>query len=89
MKTRKELKEAYKQRKSKMGVFQIKNNTNGKIFIGSSIDLDAMWNRQKMQLQFGNHPNKALQKEWKEFGEEINKAIKNSLKLMINYEKRK
>lgn len=70
MKTRKEIKEEYKQQKHKMGVYQIKNISNGKIFIGSSLDLIAIWNRQKMQLKFGNHPNTALQQEWKEYGEE-------------------
>ncbi len=71
MKTRKEIKEEYKQQKHKMGVYQITNNSNGRIFIDSSLDLNAIWNRQKMQLKFGNHPNKSLQKEWKEYGEEI------------------
>lgn len=51
-----------------MGVFQIRNTTNGKIFIGSSMNLDAIWNSQKFQLDMGAHRNPALQKEWKEFG---------------------
>ncbi len=70
MKTRKELKEEYKQMKFKMGVFQIKNNVNGKIFIGSSLDLIAIWHAQKLQLDIGIHPNSELQKDWKEFGAE-------------------
>ena len=70
MKTRKELKEEYKQMKFKMGVFQIKNNINGKVFIGSSLDLIAIWHAQKLQLDFGIHPNSDLQKDWKEHGEE-------------------
>jgi len=70
IKTRKELKNEYKQKKSVMGIFQIKNRINSKIFVGSSTDLKAIWNRYKMQLKFGNHPNKAFQKEWKEYGED-------------------
>ena len=70
MKTRKELKEEYKQMKFKMGVFQIKNNINGKIFIGSSLDLKAIWYAQKLQLDIGMHQNSELQKDWKEFGSE-------------------
>lgn len=70
MKTRKVLKEEYKQKKFKMGVFQIKNKINSKIFIGSSMDLNAIWNRQRMQLKLGNHPNSELQKDWKEYGKE-------------------
>ncbi len=70
MKTRKELKEEYKQKKFRIGVFQIRNTVNNKLFIDSSTDLVAIWNRQRMELNFGSHPNLALQKEWKEFGEE-------------------
>ena len=70
MKTHKEMKQEYKLHKTKKGVFQIKNKKNGKILIGSSIDLRAIWNRQRAQLNFGNHPNKELQNDWKKFGEE-------------------
>ncbi len=70
MKTRKELKEEYKQMTFKMGVFQIKNNINGKIFIGSSIDLKAIWYAEKLQLDMGIHQNSELQNDWNEFGSE-------------------
>lgn len=70
MKTHKEMKQEYKLFKTKKGVYQIKNKTNGKVLIGSSTDLVAIWNRQKTQLNFGNHPNEELQKEWKQYGEE-------------------
>jgi hypothetical protein len=68
MKTRKELKEEYRQMKFKMGVFQIRNTLNNKIFIGTSQDLTAIWHAQKLQLDFGIHPNFELQRDWKEFG---------------------
>lgn len=70
MKTKKELKDAYKQMKFSMGVFQIRNVVNGKVFIGSSDNLDAIWNRHRTELNFGGHRNTTFQKEWKEFGEE-------------------
>jgi GIY-YIG catalytic domain len=70
VKTHKEMKQEYKLYKSQKGVYQIKNKTNGKILIGSSADLKAIWNRQRTQLNFGNHPNKELQKEWNDYGEE-------------------
>lgn len=70
MKTRKELKEEYKQTKYKMGVFQIRNNVNDKIFIGSSLDLKAIWHAQKLQLDMGMHKNHNLQKDWNHFGSE-------------------
>ena len=70
MKTRKEIKKEYKEMKFSMGVFQIRNTVNNKVFIESSIDLHAIWNRHRFQLNFGNHPNDNLQKEWKEYGED-------------------
>ena len=70
MKLNKQLKEDYKQKKFNIGVFQIRNTINGKVLVGSSINLDAIWNRHKMELKFGGHRNKALQAEWKDFGEE-------------------
>ena len=70
MKTRKELKQAYAQIKHPMGVFQIKNISNGKLFIGSSVNLPAMWNRQRMQLKSGTHVSKSLQEDWDRMGED-------------------
>ena len=59
MKTKKELKDAYKQSKTAMGVFQIRNKVNGRIFIDSALDAE---------LKFGNHRITELQKDWKTFG---------------------
>jgi hypothetical protein len=92
MKTRKELKEEYKNMKFCMGVFQIKNNKNGKIFIGSSLDLKAIWHAQKFQLDIGMHRNADLQKDWKEFGAEqfsyeILEELPGSDNETINYAK--
>jgi len=70
MKAGKQLKNEYKQMKFKIGVFQIRNTVNGKILVGSSINLDAIWNRHKTELNFDGHRNKTLQQEWKEFGED-------------------
>ncbi len=70
MKTRRELKEEYKQMKYKIGVFKISNKINGKIFIGSSMDLVAIWHAQKLQLDCGMHQNIELQKDWKQYGAE-------------------
>jgi group I intron endonuclease len=70
MESKKELKESYKRLKFRIGVFQIRNLTNNKIYIGSSTDLVAIWNRAKFQLKLGSYPNAELQREWNEFGEE-------------------
>ena len=70
MKSKKELKDIYKEMKFKMGVFQIRNTVNGKIYVEGSTDLDAIWNRHKFQLKMDSHPNVELQKDWRDFGEE-------------------
>src|SRR4051812_18397149 len=70
MKTNKELKEAYKLKRFRIGVFQLRNTVNGKMFVGSSINLDAIWNRIKAELKFGGHRNVELQREWIAYGEE-------------------
>ena len=69
MKSNKELKEAYKNYKPPMGVFQIKNETNGKILVEGNTNMTAIWNRYRLQLAMNNHPNKALQSDWNTFGE--------------------
>lgn len=50
------------------GVYQIRNTSNGKLFVASSVNLDGIFNRYRFNLIAGNHPNKALQAEWNEFG---------------------
>jgi len=70
MKTKKELKDEYKQSKPQMGVFSIRNLENNKVYIDHGLDVAAKWNRHKMELKFGSHKNKALQSDWKNLGEE-------------------
>ena len=41
MKTKKELKDEYKQHKSQMGVFQIRNKETGRIFVDFHTDVKA------------------------------------------------
>lgn len=69
-KTHKQLKEEYKRTTFPMGVFQIRNKTNGRVLVGSSLNLAAIWNRHRAQLKFGGHPNKQLQGDWNEQGEQ-------------------
>jgi hypothetical protein len=37
-------------------------------FLGTSVDVPAMLNRQRFQLDAGSHPNPALQRDWKQLG---------------------
>jgi len=65
-----ELKKAYKEREPEMGIFQIRNIKNGKVFIGSSQNLPGMYNRYSFQLKRGCHRNRDLQNDWNEYGED-------------------
>ncbi|MFL6468000.1 MAG: GIY-YIG nuclease family protein [Pyrinomonadaceae bacterium] len=60
----------YRASRRPMGVFQVRNQINGKIFVGSSMDLGAMFNRVRFQLFAGAHPNKTLEADWKQLGAE-------------------
>ncbi len=67
---KKDLKREYKQTLRPMGVFQIRNTTNEKVFVGSTMNLDGIFNRHEFQLKTGVHPNKILQADWNEVGAE-------------------
>ena len=66
--THKELTEEYKNTKFRQGVFQVRNVVNNKIFLEGSPNLDKIWNRHRVELDFGNHRNTDLQKDWKQYG---------------------
>jgi len=65
-----DIKREYKERKNEAGVFQIKNTANGKVLLGSSLNLQGPLNSHRFMLGIGSHRNKPLQKEWNEFGAE-------------------
>jgi hypothetical protein len=53
-----------------MGVFQIRNLVNGKVFVASGLDLPGIMNRHRFQLTSGIHQNATLQAEWNQLGSE-------------------
>jgi len=92
MKTRKNIKEEYKQMKFSMGVFQVKNKSNNKVFIDNSVDMDSRWTRHKTELRFGNHRNFELQKDWNDKGEanfvfEVLSELKQDDENNVDYQK--
>jgi group I intron endonuclease len=68
MKSKKEIVREYRDRRKPAGVYEIKNKANGKVFLGSSLDLDGPLNSHRFRLAAGLHPNQALQKDWNESG---------------------
>jgi len=58
----------YKRTVQPMGIYQIKNRVNGKIFIGSAKHLQGRLNREKFQLENNLHSNKGMQKDFIDHG---------------------
>lgn len=67
-KTRKELQREYKERVKPSGVYQVKNLANGRVLLGSSLNLEGLLNRNRFTLRNNSHTNKELQKDWNELG---------------------
>ncbi|HEY8560020.1 MAG TPA: GIY-YIG nuclease family protein [Pyrinomonadaceae bacterium] len=67
---KKDLKREYLETARPMGVFQIRNLENGKIYVGSSLNLDGILNRHRFALSAGGHRSKALQADWNALGPE-------------------
>jgi group I intron endonuclease len=68
MRTRKEINRAYRDRPKPAGVFQVKNTVNGKVLLGSSLNLEGPLNAHKFMLEICSHDNQELQKDWLQFG---------------------
>lgn len=59
----------YAKTHRRMGIYQIVNKETGYYLLGSSMDVDQVWNKEKFTLDFGTHMNKELQKQWDQYGE--------------------
>jgi group I intron endonuclease len=69
IKTRKELQREYKERPKPAGVFRVRNLANGKVLLGSSLNLEGPINSHRFMLNIGSHRNEELQQDWNKFGE--------------------
>jgi len=69
MKSNRQLKAEYKQKKHQAGVFQVLNTSSNKVLIDASADVHAKWNRHRTELRFGSHRHRDLQKDWNTAGE--------------------
>jgi hypothetical protein len=67
--SRSDIKRLYKQNQPDMGVYQIRNRVNGRIYVGSSRNLDGTRNSRMFQLDMGRVVfSRELQKDLTEFG---------------------
>jgi hypothetical protein len=61
--------EAFKSREPHRGVFAVRCAATGRVWVGSSPDLDAARNGLWFVLRLGTHRDRALQAEWHAHGE--------------------
>jgi hypothetical protein len=59
----------YKERKQLQGVFAIRCEASGEVWVASSPNLDALQNREWFVLRSGSHRNKAMQTAWDAHGD--------------------
>jgi group I intron endonuclease len=52
------------------GIYCIRNKINGKVYIGSSVDIHARWRTHRYELRGGGHHSIALQRAWDKYGRE-------------------
>lgn len=67
---KKDAKLEYKLSHRPMGVFQIRNTANEKVFVDASINVPGKINRHKFSLNAGLHGAKELQRDWSDLGED-------------------
>lgn len=66
---RKELVREYRERKQLLGIYSVRCEPAGKIWIASTKNLDRQRNGIWFQLRGNSHPNKAMMTAWKAHGE--------------------
>jgi hypothetical protein len=66
---RKQAARDYKLRKPPRGIFAVRCADAGKVWIGSSMDLDKAQNKEWFILRNRSHANAAMQAEWNSRGE--------------------
>jgi group I intron endonuclease len=52
------------------GIYKITNTIDGKVYIGSSVDVRGRFNSHRSDLRQNKHGNSKLQRAWKKHGEE-------------------
>ena len=66
---RKELVREYRERKQILGIYAVRCEAAGKIWVAATKNLDRQQNGIWFQLRLSGHPNKAMTSAWKTHGE--------------------
>lgn len=67
---KRELQQEYANTKQPMGIFIVRCKSNNKCYIQATPDLKGVMNGTYVKLLNSRHPNRELQKEWNELGED-------------------
>jgi group I intron endonuclease len=65
----------------KSGIYTITNAQNGRVYVGSSVDINARWYKHRRDLNFNRHHSPKLQADWNECGAD---AFQFSVALVVN-----
>ena len=60
---------AYKKRSAAAGIFAVRCQASGQVWVGQTLNLDTMQNRIWFSLRLGSHANAELQRAWTAHGE--------------------
>jgi group I intron endonuclease len=55
----------------KSGVYKIENGVNGKVYVGSAVNIKTRWYRHRRHLRLGTHHNPHLQNAWNKYGSDV------------------
>jgi uncharacterized small protein (DUF1192 family) len=58
-----------------MGIYRIRNTITGKIYVGSSTNIEHRWRGHVSHLKAGDHTNRDLQHDWLKHGEEAFECV--------------
>lgn len=64
------MKHDFSHGKGKCGIYAIRNTINGKVYVGSALDIRTRWYSHRCCLNKGTHGNQHLQWAWKKYGAE-------------------
>lgn len=68
MESRSDLKRKYKEEPKQAGIFLITNQANGRVYLGSSLNLHGTLNKHQFLLKLGSHWTRGLQEDFNRHG---------------------
>lgn len=51
------------------GIYRIRNTVNGRVYVGSAVDMAKRWHEHRKHLRKGDHHSRHLQSAWSKYGE--------------------